>query len=1028
MFKTLAQACTPRQSVFDPSISDTVYNIDELTHIDATRFFAENYVTEGMRILLTEAFKRLEGRSPSSSGAFLLSQAMGGGKTHNLIALGLLAMHPNLRASVMGGFYAPGPLGTVRVVTFTGRNTNTQIGLWGEIAKGLNRQDAFKDFYTPLMPPSESAWVELLRGEPVLILLDELPPYFEAMRAKQVGATTLDTITTIALANLLNAIADGKLPNACLVMTDLRASAYGAGAAAVNAALQNLEGEANRVVTRIDPVRLNSDELYYILRTRLFQSVATPDEIEEVAVAYGRAIAEAHAMGITTMTEAQERAGIKNAYPFHYDIQDLFARFKENPRFQQTRALIRIMRAVVARLWQTRRAERQALIGAEDIDLLDAAIMSEVRQINSTLDTALAYDIAKEGGQAVAQRIDGNAATDARDVATLIFLSSLSQAINPTLGLTRSDIASYLAAPGRDVARLRDAIDKLQSQAWYLHATASGALLFKNTENLIAKLETYAQGMLTDQRETELRSRLEEMYAPKLKACYGQVQALPALDQVQLSAESNTLVIFRPSPRARAEIEQFYDHLQYKNRILFLTGDSATYDRVLEGSAYLRAIGLIIAELRRDGMRETDPQLLDAQGLQTNQMSRFYIACREAFRQLLYPSRNGLTDLAVEPQFMGNDFKGEQAIIDALKDAFKYESNAGPNDTGFVDRIVNRLWQGAKDIPWNEVKARAATDPSWVWHHPRALDDVRAEMIRRDQWRDIGNGFVQRGPFPPPRPAVQVQVLSRDEQTGEVTLRVKPLHGDTVYQQGANDSPGVREKLESYDVKTRDLRLAFTAENSAEGVAGEAEAWTNTISLKYRLYDGPGGRMCELRALPSGAIRYTTDGASPTNSGRIYAEPFRVPAGCSIILAQASADGVASDVLRVDVPKEEAGTGGEVWRVDPAKPARWLKARKLDATSEVFTFLDHAFQHGALIAGVHLVAAKDTRWAEFTCDSAMFLASETVRDQATRLRDLVTGANVTLEVVALSFQEGQHLLDLASDLKETLARDEVKQS
>src|SRR5579859_7532106 len=150
MFKTLEQACTPRQSVFDPAISDTVYNIDDLPRIDAQRFFKENYVTEGMRLLLTEVFKRLEGKSQSSSGAFLLSQAMGGGKTHNLIALGLLAKQPNLRPPVMNGFYTPGPLGAVRVVAFSGRNTNTPFGLWGEIAKGLNRHDVFKDYYQPL--------------------------------------------------------------------------------------------------------------------------------------------------------------------------------------------------------------------------------------------------------------------------------------------------------------------------------------------------------------------------------------------------------------------------------------------------------------------------------------------------------------------------------------------------------------------------------------------------------------------------------------------------------------------------------------------------------------------------------------------------------------------------------------------------------------------------------------------------------------------------------------------------------------
>jgi hypothetical protein len=45
----------------------------------------------------------------------------------------------------------------------------------------------------------------------------------------------------------------------------------------------------------------------------------------------------------------------------------------------------------------------------------------------------------------VAQVIDHDVgASDARDAATLIFLSSLSQAVNPTLGLDRSEIVGYL--------------------------------------------------------------------------------------------------------------------------------------------------------------------------------------------------------------------------------------------------------------------------------------------------------------------------------------------------------------------------------------------------------------------------------------------------------------------------------------------------------------------------------------------------------------------------------------------------------
>ena len=69
-------------------------------------FFAENYITEGMKTLLTEGFRRLEGKS--AQGVFKLTQAMGGGKTHNLLALGLLARHPELPRRSHGPLLHPG--------------------------------------------------------------------------------------------------------------------------------------------------------------------------------------------------------------------------------------------------------------------------------------------------------------------------------------------------------------------------------------------------------------------------------------------------------------------------------------------------------------------------------------------------------------------------------------------------------------------------------------------------------------------------------------------------------------------------------------------------------------------------------------------------------------------------------------------------------------------------------------------------------------------------------------------------------
>ena len=105
--KSLAQLCKPRQSVFDHNRRDVVLDLTDLAenHIDPSEFFEENYFTVGMRHLLREAFRRFAGKSPQ--GIFVLSQAMGDGKTHNMITLGLLAKHPALRHAVMGDLYEP---------------------------------------------------------------------------------------------------------------------------------------------------------------------------------------------------------------------------------------------------------------------------------------------------------------------------------------------------------------------------------------------------------------------------------------------------------------------------------------------------------------------------------------------------------------------------------------------------------------------------------------------------------------------------------------------------------------------------------------------------------------------------------------------------------------------------------------------------------------------------------------------------------------------------------------------------------
>ena len=218
--KTVFELCKPRASVFMDTTRDDVLNLSDLVEnrIDVDNFFNENFQTKGMEILLNTAFKRFKGES--STGVVKLTQAMGGGKTHNMLALALLAKNKVWRKKILGKEYDA--IGDIQVVAFSGRESDADYGIWGSIAEQLGKKEVFKDLYTPLKAPGESAWVKLLQGEKTLILCDELPPYLENAKSITVGNSDLCKVTITALSNLFSALGKEQLANVCLVFSDFK--------------------------------------------------------------------------------------------------------------------------------------------------------------------------------------------------------------------------------------------------------------------------------------------------------------------------------------------------------------------------------------------------------------------------------------------------------------------------------------------------------------------------------------------------------------------------------------------------------------------------------------------------------------------------------------------------------------------------------------------------------------------------------------------------------------------------------------
>jgi predicted AAA+ superfamily ATPase len=180
MIKTVKQACVFNPIIRDYRMSQAIENLADLItdEGDGQEFFSRNYVTQGMEQLFREGMLRLSGQSDQA--VFELTQAMGGGKTHMMIALGLLARHPELRQQILPTDLAGRiNFGKARIAAFSGRN-NPDNFIWGDIATQLGQEEAIKPHWINGPKSVDQAkWKAIIGNEPTLIMLDELPPYLD---------------------------------------------------------------------------------------------------------------------------------------------------------------------------------------------------------------------------------------------------------------------------------------------------------------------------------------------------------------------------------------------------------------------------------------------------------------------------------------------------------------------------------------------------------------------------------------------------------------------------------------------------------------------------------------------------------------------------------------------------------------------------------------------------------------------------------------------------------------------------------
>lgn len=235
--KTVRSACQLQPKALEINVGDQIEQLDQIINdTNGQEYFKKTFITDGFKTLLSKGMARLAGKSNDT--VFHLKQAMGGGKTHLMVGFGLLAKDAALRNSHLGSMPYQSDFGSAKIAAFNGRN-NPHSYFWGEIARQLGREGVFREYWeSGAKAPDEQAWINIFDGEePILILLDEMPPYFHYYSTQVLGQGTIADVVTRAFSNMLTAAQKKK--NVCIVVSDLEA-AYDTGGKLIQRALDDV--------------------------------------------------------------------------------------------------------------------------------------------------------------------------------------------------------------------------------------------------------------------------------------------------------------------------------------------------------------------------------------------------------------------------------------------------------------------------------------------------------------------------------------------------------------------------------------------------------------------------------------------------------------------------------------------------------------------------------------------------------------------------------------------------------------------
>jgi len=290
---------------FDPSVfAVNIYSVYKgkasSDYQNPDRFFAKTFLTCGLKDLLISVLRRLSGEMNVEAVSDLVT-SFGGGKTHALLCLYHLASDGQQAKKWTGVSELLSETGIkelpkARIAVLSGEDLDptqgekgakgepTRLTMWGELAWQLGGQggyDLVKENDDKRTPPSAEIITRILALDPPnLILIDEALRYISRARGIRVHETSLASQTMNFFLALTEAVS--RTPKSSLIVT-------------LPASLLEMTREdeedfkrLKKFFQRVEKTRrlAEGDEIYEIVRRRLFQNTGAQEEARRTANAY----------------------------------------------------------------------------------------------------------------------------------------------------------------------------------------------------------------------------------------------------------------------------------------------------------------------------------------------------------------------------------------------------------------------------------------------------------------------------------------------------------------------------------------------------------------------------------------------------------------------------------------------------------------------------------------------------------------------------------------------------------------------